>query len=57
LEEREEKASRDKKVKILKDKFGDKFYEFLVTVHKVKEGEMKCKASNTTYAAKNLKNI
>jgi len=55
LEEREEKASRDKKVKILKDRFGDKFYDFIVTVHEVAVGEMKCKASNTTYAAKKLK--
>ncbi len=55
LEEREPKEDRDKKIKILKDKFGNKFYDFLVTVHKVAEGEMKCKASNTTYAAKKLK--
>lgn len=55
MEEREPKEDRDKKEKILKDKFGDKFFDFLVTVHKVKKGEMKCKASNTTYAAKELK--
>ncbi len=55
LEEREPKEDRDKKVKILKNKFGDKFYDFIVTVHKVAEGEMKCKASNTTYAGKRLK--
>jgi len=55
LEERESKKDRYKKVKILKDKYGDKFYEFITTVHKVKEGELKCKASNTTYAAKKLK--
>jgi len=55
LEEREPKKDRDKKVKILKNKYGDKFYEFITTVHKVKEGELKCKASNTTYAAKKLK--
>ncbi|MCK5080848.1 MAG: glycosyltransferase family 2 protein [Candidatus Moranbacteria bacterium] len=55
LEERENQESRDRKVKILKDKFGNKFFDFIVTVHKVKAGEMKCKASNTTYAAKKLK--
>jgi cellulose synthase/poly-beta-1,6-N-acetylglucosamine synthase-like glycosyltransferase len=55
LEEREDRKSRDEKVEILKDKFCDKFFEFMVTVHEVKTGEMKCKASNTTYAAKKLK--
>jgi hypothetical protein len=55
LEEREPQEERDKKVKILKDRFGGKFYDFIVTVHKVAEGEMKCKASNTTYAAKRLR--
>jgi hypothetical protein len=55
LEEREPKKDRDEKVEILKNKFGDKFYDFLVTVHKVKAGEMKCKASNTTFAAKELR--
>lgn len=55
LEEREPEEARNEKVKILKDKFGKTFYDFIVTIHKVKEGEMKCKASNTTYAAKRLK--
>jgi len=54
-EEREDKKTRDKKIKILRDKFGDKFYDLIVTIHKVKVGEMKCKASNTTFAAKELK--
>lgn len=55
MEEREPQQRRDAKEKILRDKYGDKFYDFLVTVHKVADGEMKCKASNTTYAAKQLK--
>ena len=55
LEEREDKKSRDKKVKILQKKYGKKFYDFLITVHEVKEGELKCKAANTTFAAKKLK--
>ncbi len=57
LEEREPKEKRDQKEKILREKFGGLFYDFLVTVHKVAPGEMKCKASNTSYAAKELKNI
>ncbi len=55
LEEREAKTIRDEKVKILKDKFGKTFHDFIVTVHRVEAGEMKCKASNATYAAKKLK--
>jgi len=55
LEEREPKEKRDQKEKILREKFGSLFYDFLVTVHKVAPGEMKCKASNTSYAAKELK--
>jgi hypothetical protein len=55
MEEREPKEKRDKKEKVLRELYGDKFYDFLVTVHKVKDDEMKCKASNTTYAAKKLK--
>ncbi len=55
MEERESIEKRKKKKKILLEKYGNKFHDFLVTVHKVKTGEMKCKASNTTYAAKKLK--
>jgi hypothetical protein len=54
-EEREPEEKRKEKINTLKSKFGDKFYDFIVTEHKVAEGEMKCKASNTTYAAKQLK--
>ncbi len=55
MEEREAKEKRNKKEKILKEKYGDKFFDFLVTVHKVAKGELKCKAANTTYATKQLK--
>ncbi len=54
-EEREDKKKREHKINYLKSKFGNKFYDFLVTVHKVEKGEMKAKASNTTFAAKRLK--
>jgi hypothetical protein len=53
-EERENKEQREEKVKYLKEKFKGAFRDFLVTVHKVEAGEMKCKASNATYAAKYL---
>lgn len=55
MEERESFEKREKKKKILLEKYGNKFHDFLITVHKVKTGEMKCKASNTTYAAKKLR--
>ncbi len=54
-EENEEKEKRDYKVKILREKFQGVFFDFLVTTHKVKNDEMKCKASNTTYAVKELR--
>jgi hypothetical protein len=54
-EEREDKEKREYKVNYLKNKFGKTFFDFLVTVHKVAPGEMKAKASNTTFAAKELK--
>ncbi len=53
-EEREPEEHRLKKANYLKNKFEGVFQDFLVTVHKVKAGEMKCKASNATYAAKKL---
>jgi len=55
MEEREDPEKRKIKEKILREKFGDKFFAFISTVHQVQPGEMKCKASNTTYAAKELK--
>jgi uncharacterized membrane protein (DUF373 family) len=55
MEEREPQEKRDLKEKILREEFGDKFFAFVPTVHQVKGNEMKCKASNTTYAAKKMK--
>ncbi|MEI8344265.1 MAG: glycosyltransferase family 2 protein [Candidatus Moraniibacteriota bacterium] len=53
-EEREPEVQRLEKVAYLKDKFKGVFREFLVTTHEVSDDEMKCKASNATYAAKKL---
>lgn len=53
-EEREDPATRLPKVEYLKKKFGNIFRDFLVTTHVVSPGEMKCKASNATFAAKEL---
>lgn len=55
MEERESIEKRELKKKILLEKYSDTFFDFLTTVHKVKDDEMKCKASNTTYAAKKLR--
>jgi len=54
-EEREDEKRREHKTNYLKNKFKGIFFDFLVTVHKVALGEMRAKASNTTYAAKVLK--
>ncbi len=54
-EERENKEKREAKVNFLTEKYGNTFREFLVTTHEVADGEMKCKASNATYAAKKLR--
>lgn len=53
-EEREDSEARIRKVNYLKSKFNGVFRDFLVTEHIVKDDEMKCKASNATYAAKYL---
>jgi len=53
-EERENEESRLKKVDYLQNKFKGVFRDFLVTTHEVRDEEMKCKASNATYAAKKL---
>ena len=53
-EEREDPETRLPKVKYLQNKFKDSFRDFLVTTHIVEAGEMKCKASNATFAAKKL---
>jgi len=54
-EERENKENREHKINHLRNKFKNTFFDFIVTVHKVAAGEMKAKASNTTFAAKYLK--
>ncbi|HAR99834.1 MAG: hypothetical protein US57_C0001G0005 [Candidatus Moranbacteria bacterium GW2011_GWC2_37_73] len=53
-EERENEQNRLEKVNYLQDKFKGVFKDFLVTTHEVQDNEMKCKASNATYAAKKL---
>lgn len=53
-EEREPEQQRLAKVNYLQNKFKGVFRDFLVTTHTVSEGEMKCKASNATFAAKKL---
>lgn len=53
-EEREDEEKRMKKVNFLKEKYEGVFRDFIVTTHEVADGEMKCKASNMTYAAKKL---
>jgi hypothetical protein len=53
-EEREDAESRLKKVDYLQNKFKGVFRDFLVSTHEVAAGELKCKASNATYAAKKL---
>lgn len=53
-EENEPKAQREEKVEYLTKKFTGIFRDFLVTTHEVADGELKCKASNATYAAKKL---
>lgn len=55
MEEREAIEKREKKKKILLEKYKDVFFDFITTVHEVKGDEMKCKGSNTTYAGKKLK--
>lgn len=53
-EEREDPQTRIPKIEYLKNKFSGTFRDFLVTTHIVAKGEMKCKASNATFAAKEL---
>lgn len=53
-EEREAEEHRLKKVGYLKNKFSGTFRDFIVTTHIVSPGEIKCKASNATFAAREL---
>lgn len=54
-EERESPETRLPKVEYLKTRFAGVFRDFLVTTHVVAGGEMKCKASNATFAARELR--
>lgn len=54
-EEREDPATRLPKVAALKETFGHVFKDFLVTTHIVAAGELKCKASNAGFAARELR--
>ena len=53
-EERENPETRLEKVAYLKKRFDGIFKDFLVTTHVVEAGEMKCKASNARFAAREL---
>lgn len=53
-EEREPAEQRLEKVDYLQNKFKGVFRDFLVTTHEVSNDELKCKASNATYAARKL---
>lgn len=53
-EEREDPATRLPKVEYLKKRFDGVFRDFLVTTHIVAAGEMRCKASNAGFAAREL---
>lgn len=53
-EEREPAEERIPKVEYLQSKFKGVFKDFLVTTHIVESGEMKCKASNAGFAAREL---
>ena len=55
MEEREPEENREAKKRELLERFEGKFFDFITTVHEVAGGEMKCKASNTSYAGKKLK--
>lgn len=54
MEEAEAEDRRKRKESYLREKFEGVFMDFIVTTHKVSAGEMKCKASNMTYAARRL---
>lgn len=50
MEKKEDEAQRLEKVKVLKNKFGKTFGNFLVTVHTLVPGEIAGKSSNERYA-------
>jgi hypothetical protein len=51
MEEAEPENDRLEKVKLLQEKFGKKFKNFFVTIHKLATGEVRGKASNERFAA------
>lgn len=53
-EANEDSEKREAKIQYLQQKFQGVFRDFLVTRHEVMPGELKCKASNATFAAKQL---
>jgi cellulose synthase/poly-beta-1,6-N-acetylglucosamine synthase-like glycosyltransferase len=53
---REERVEESIEVtKYIEEKYGDKFFKFMVTSHPLVDGEQAGKGSNTTYAAKKAK--
>lgn len=50
-EKKEDKTERKKKVEALKEKYGNLFKNFIVTVHELKGNEVAGKSSNERYAA------
>lgn len=57
MEAREPQEEREKKVKELKKRYHGIFGDFLITVHKLAEGEIIGKSSNERYAALEAKRI
>jgi cellulose synthase/poly-beta-1,6-N-acetylglucosamine synthase-like glycosyltransferase len=55
MEFREPEEERNEKIKALRKKYGNIFGDFIVTVHKLKEGEIIGKSSNERYAAIEIK--
>ncbi len=56
-EANEDKETRQRKVAALKEEFGDKFANFIVTVHKLVPGEVAGKSANENHAARRAKAI
>lgn len=57
MEFREPEEDRNAKVKVLKEKYEKLFGSFIVTVHKLQEGEIIGKSSNERYAAIETKKL
>ncbi len=54
---KEDKIEREKKARALQIKYGDKFANFIVTIHKLAPGEVVGKSSNERHAALEAKRI